>query len=50
MGFFLLLTVGVCSLREDYVFKGAPSRNRWRDLRLWALFLVLIHVYVYWTF
>ena len=50
MSFFLLLIVGVFSLRTDYIFKGAPSRSRWRDLRLWALFLVLVHVYVYWQF
>ena len=50
MVFFLLLIAGVFSLRSDYIFKGAPSRSRWRDLRLWALVLVLMHVYVYWQF
>ena len=50
MGFFLLLIVGVFSLRQDYIFRGAPSRSRWRDLRFWALFLVLVHAYVYWQF
>lgn len=50
VSFFLLLLVGVFSLRRDYVFKGAPDRRLWRDLRLWAFVLVLVHVYVYWRF
>ena len=50
LGFFLLLIVAVYSLRPDYIYRGAPSRSRWRDLRLWALILVLLHAYVYWQF
>ncbi len=46
--FFLLILVGVYLLPADYVFRGAPDRARWRDLRLWALALVIIHAFVYW--
>ncbi len=50
LGFFLLLIVGVYSLPRNYIFRGSPTQSRWRDLRLWALLLVLLHAYVYWQF
>ena len=50
LGFFLLLIVGVYSLPRNYIFRGSPTQSRWRDLRLWALLLVLLHAYVYWKF
>jgi hypothetical protein len=48
LGFFGLLLAGVLWLPKEYIFRGAPDRARWRDLRLWAIVLVLIHIYVYW--
>ncbi len=50
IGFFILLMIGVVLLPGDYVFRGAPTRSRWRDLRFWAFLLVVIHIYVYWAF
>jgi hypothetical protein len=46
--FFLLILIGVWLLPKDYIFRGAPDQARWRDLRLWALVLVIIHAFVYW--
>ncbi|MCZ6792339.1 MAG: hypothetical protein O7J95_01850 [Planctomycetota bacterium] len=45
--FFVLLLGGVYLLPRIYIFRGAPSTRRWRDLRLWALVLVVIHVAIY---
>jgi len=50
LGFFVLLLVAVFLLPRDYVFRGAPDRRAWRDLRFWALLVVLIHVWAYWRF
>ena len=50
LGFFGLLLVGVFLLPRSYIYRGAPSQARWRDLRLWALALVLLHAYVYWQY
>jgi hypothetical protein len=50
LAFFGLIAVGVLMQPRAYVYQGAPSQARWRDLRLWALFLVAIHAVVYWWF
>lgn len=50
IGFFLLLLLGVFLLPKDYIYRGACDRRLWRDLRLWAVVLVAIHVYVYWLY
>lgn len=47
LAFFVLLLAGVFFLPKTYVLRGAPDHSRWRDLRLWALALVAIHVVVY---
>jgi hypothetical protein len=47
--FFGLIIVLVFLLPREYIFRGAPDRSRWRDLRYWTLGLVLIHAYVYWA-
>jgi hypothetical protein len=50
LAFFAALITLVYCLPRDYVLRGARDRRWWRDLRLWALVLVLIHAYVYWRF
>ena len=49
LAFFLLILLGVYRLPADYVFRGAPDRARWRDLRLWVVVLVVVHAFVYST-
>ena len=50
LAFFVLLLVLVLLLPKEYIFRGAPDHALWRDLRLWAVILVLIHVCVYLVF
>ena len=50
LAFFGLLLIAVFLLPREYVFRGAADCRRWRDLRVWAVVLVLIHVYVYCVF
>lgn len=45
--FFVLIAIGVFLLPKDYIFRGAPNRAPWRDLRFWALLNVAIHTLVY---
>ncbi len=44
---FVLIAVAVFLLPQEYVFRGAPNRAPWRDLRYWALLNVVIHTVVY---
>ncbi len=50
LGLFLALAIVVMALPRSVVYRGASSRARWRDLRLWALLLIAVHAYVYWRF
>ena len=50
LAFFAVLVVAVFTLPRSYIYRGAPSRALWRDLRIWALLLVLLHAWVYWRF
>jgi hypothetical protein len=47
---FALIILSVLLLPRAYIYEGAPSQAHWRDLRLWAVFLVLVHAVVYWIF
>ncbi len=44
---FLVVGCWVWTLRRSYVYLGAPSQARWRDLRIWATLLLLPYVAVY---
>ncbi|MFQ6038836.1 MAG: hypothetical protein ACE5LV_09495 [Candidatus Aminicenantales bacterium] len=35
---------------KSYIYRGAPDRRRWRDLRLWATLLLGIQVVLYLVF
>ncbi|MDP6538239.1 MAG: hypothetical protein QF410_01705 [Planctomycetota bacterium] len=46
-----LLVLGsawVVFVPERVVYADAPDRRRWRDLRLWALVIVVPYVLLYW--
>lgn len=49
VGLFVLAGIWVVSLRRDFVFLGAPNQARWRDLRIWGVFLLLLYTTVYLT-
>lgn len=44
----LLIPLGiVLRQKEAWIFRGAPDRARWRDLRLWACVILLPYVLLY---
>jgi len=46
----LLLAVpaaAVWRFRREWVFRGAPDRSPWRDLRIWAAISVLPYLVIY---
>ena len=49
VGLFLLAAVWVWTLRREFVYRGAPSRARWRDLRIWAVLALIPYVIIYAT-
>ena len=47
VGLYVVATIWVWTLRRDFVFRGAPDKRWWRDLRIWATIVVLPYVTVY---
>ena len=45
--FFLAVIVWALLRPRAYIFRGAPDGKAWRDLRLWALIVLLAQVAVY---
>jgi hypothetical protein len=48
IGLFVVAGLWVLTLSGDFVYLGATSKSRWRDLRLWSLALLLPYIAVYW--
>lgn len=32
---------------RKYIYEGAPNQARWRDLRIWAVVLVIIQIIIH---
>ncbi|HOC67664.1 MAG TPA: hypothetical protein PLL36_13475 [Candidatus Hydrogenedentes bacterium] len=48
VGFFVGTMFWVCFLlKKSYVNEGRPNGRWWSDLRLWTVFSMLPHVFVY---
>jgi uncharacterized membrane protein YeiB len=47
IGLFVIAGAAVCVLRRRFVYIGAPDQQRWRDLRIWSLLLLLPYIFVY---
>ncbi len=47
---YLLLAFWVIKRSKSFIYEGAPTRRKWRDLRLWALVLIGIQVALYLIF
>ena len=43
---FLLTGLWISTLKRRYVYLGAPDQARWRDLRLWALLVLVPYIAV----
>lgn len=44
------LAVWAMSMPKPYAFKGAPDREWWRDVRLWAAAIILLQIIPYLIF
>ena len=47
IGLFVLAGIWVWTLRTDFIFRGAPDRSRWRDLRIWSMVVLLPYITIY---
>ena len=47
IGLYAVAVLWVWGLRRELVFRGAPDKKRWRDLRIWATLVVIPYVAVY---
>ena len=47
---YVALVVWVLRRSPGEVYRDAPDRSRWRDLRLWIVPLALGQVVLYWVF
>ena len=44
---FALAGLWALTLKRQYVYLGAPDQAGWRDLRFWALLILLPYVLIY---
>jgi len=47
VGLFVLAGIWVWTLKADFIFRGAPDRSRWRDLRIWSMIVLLPYITIY---
>lgn len=45
--FFIAMIVWVMVLPKEYIFKGAPDKKGWRDLRIWAAIILIVQIILY---
>ena len=50
LGLFMVAGIWVWTLRTEFIFRGAPFRRWWCDLRLWATLVLLPYIGVYLLF
>lgn len=50
VGLYVIALIWVWLLRPDFVFRGAPDRRWWRDLRIWATVVVLPYIAIYYFY
>jgi len=47
IGLFVVAGAWVWTLRREFIFRGAPDHQWWRDLRLWSMVVLLPYIAVY---
>lgn len=50
IGLFVAIAVGCWLLPRDEVLADAPDKSAWRDLRWWAMVLVVVQIGIYLLF
>lgn len=48
--FFVSVMIWALTKPTGYIFQGAPDGRIWRDLRLWAVAVLLFQIIIYLTF
>ncbi|MFH1748879.1 MAG: hypothetical protein ABIG44_17750 [Planctomycetota bacterium] len=48
--FFMAVMIWAVTRPKQYIFRGAPDGKFWRDLRLWAVVVLLIQIIIYLRF
>jgi hypothetical protein len=46
-GLFGIAMLWALTLRSDFIFRGAPTQSRWRDLRIWAVAALTPYILIY---
>ncbi len=46
-GLYLLLLFWVLRRPKEYILREAPTKKNWRDLRIWAVVLILFQIALY---
>ena len=47
---FVLLAFGVLFVPRAMIYTEAPDKSAWRDIRWWAVALILVQLGVYYVF
>ncbi|MCK4304619.1 MAG: hypothetical protein KAY24_10320 [Candidatus Eisenbacteria sp.] len=45
--FFVSVIIWALMRPKEYIFRGAPDRKRWRDLRIWAAVILVVQIILY---
>ena len=48
--FFLCVIVWALTRPRAYIYRGAPDTKRWRDLRIWAVIILMVQIVIYLQF
>ena len=47
LALFAIIFILVWIIPNEYIYKGAPDRKWYRNLKLWATLIVILYVYLY---
>ena len=45
--FFLSAIAWVLFRPKAYIYRGAPDKKAWRDLRVWAVVILVVQIIIY---
>ena len=47
IGLFIVVGIGTLFFKREYIYLGAPDKAKWRDLRIWAILVLIPYIGVY---